>query len=204
MSLQAFQHAVVELTLAPDMADRLCGGDTGVLASYDLTPRERERLIAVAGQRGMAVHRTLARGNRLEVIFGAFPMTCILLRPLLRGLVDELWAAHRPSHYQLAEEADVFVALVERKIADGSLTIAYLPEVFGYELVCRALTLRARDEPDAAFEAMVEFEHEPDALLGPLRDMNPPPPDLPPARCEVTVRLQDGTFTYDVIARGPP
>ncbi len=116
------------------MADRLRHGDAGVLASYDLTGRERDRLIAVASQRGMAVHRTLARGNRLEVIFEAFPMSCTLLRPVLRALVDELWAAHRPSHYQLAEEADVFVALISARLADGSLVLEYLPEVFGYEL----------------------------------------------------------------------
>ena len=168
MSLQAFQHAIVELTLAPSMAEMLRAGDESVLAGYALTARERARLIAVAGQRGMAVHRTLARGNRLEVIFEAFPMTCVLLRPVLRAVVDELWAGHRPSHYQLAEEAQAFVDFVRRKMADGSLTVEYLADVFGYEYACRGLILAARHDPDAVQQTIVTFEHAPDQLLPPL------------------------------------
>lgn len=199
MSLQAFQRAVVELTLAPHMVEALRGGNLAALADYELTGRERERLIAIAGQRGMAVHRTLARGNRLEIIFEAFPMTCILLRPVLRAIVDELWAQHRPTHYQLAEEADAFIAFLRRKVAQGSLAIPYLPDVFGYELACRALILRARSDPDAELETIVMFEHAPEPLLTPLSNLTAPPAGLPRGCYRVAVRLRDGNLAYEVI-----
>lgn len=200
MSLQAFQQAVVELTLAPNMAEMLRAGDDSALAGYALTARERARLVAIASQRGMSVHRTLARGNRLEVIFEAFPMTCILLRPVLRTVVDELWAQHRPTHYQLAEEADVFIAFLQCKLADGALAIEYLAEIFGYELACRALILKGRSEPESTFETVVAFEHAPDRLLPPLSRLTPPPAGLPRALCSVAVTLKDGSLTYDVLS----
>src|SRR5262245_11242779 len=147
MSLQGFQQAIVDLTLAPAMGRALRAGDARVLENYELTRRERDRLVAVAAERGMLVNCTLARGNRLEVIFEAFPMTCILLQGMLRPVLDELWESHRPSHYQLAAEADAFVVFISRKLADGTLDIEYLPEIFAYELACRGLTAQARSAP---------------------------------------------------------
>ena len=76
------QRAVVDLTLAY-LKGRSCreGRDDTLLASYDLTPLERDRIIAIVSQPGMSVHCSLSRGNRLEVVFNAFPMTCVLLGP---------------------------------------------------------------------------------------------------------------------------
>jgi hypothetical protein len=200
MSLQAFQHAVVELTLAPHMSEALRAGDESALSGYDLTRRERERLLAIAAQPGMAVHRTLARGNRLEAIFGAFPMTCILLRPVLRAIVDELWAAHRPAHYQLTGEADAFIAFIERKMADGSLAIEYLADVFGYERACHAMLDSAQRDPGAAPETIVTLEYAPEALLPSLSQFTAPPAGVPRFSCRVRVMLNGGAFDYEVMA----
>ena len=73
------------------------GRDDRFLASYDLMPRERQRIIAIVSQPGMSVHCSLSRGNRLEVVFDAFPMTCVLLGFRLRSVIDELWEQHRPT-----------------------------------------------------------------------------------------------------------
>lgn len=203
MSLEAFQQAVIELTLAPHLARAVRRGNTGVLAAYELTEREHARIVAIAGAPGMRVNCTLARGNRLEIIFEAFPMCCVLLRPVLRAVVDELWAQHRPNHYQLAAEADAFADFVARKLTEHELDIAYLPEVFAYEQACRALMLRARVEPDCAFETVVEFEHPPDRLLPPLAALTPPPPDLPRGAYRTRVTLCDGVFGYEVLSGTP-
>jgi len=178
MSLQSFQRAVVDLTLTPQTAVALLHGNTGVLADYDLTERERRRLLAIVRQPGISVSCTLARGNRLEVIAGVFPMTCVLLEPVLRQVLDELWADHRPTNYQLAGEDAAFARLVSRKLAAGDLAIEYLDEVFAYERACQEMAYKVRtlDDPDAVAETMVEFQHPPDELLPPLSRLTAPPP----------------------------
>ena len=102
MSLRSFQQAIVDLTLAPVMAQSLRRGDAAALAGYDLTQRERDRILDIVSQAGISVHCSLSRGNRFEIIVNAFPMTCVLLQPTLRALVDELWLEHRPTNYQLS------------------------------------------------------------------------------------------------------
>jgi hypothetical protein len=201
MSLRSFQRAVVELTLAPRMARALRQGDAGVLAGYDLTGRERDRILDIVRQPGISVHCSLVRGNRLEVIFDAFPMTCVLLRPVLRPLVDELWQEHRPTNYQLAGEETAFAAIVSRKIAQGELTIEYLREIFAYEMACLELVQRARmrNDPGAEVEAVVEFQHSPDELLPPLSQRTAPPAGLPSGSYRARVKLQNEQFEVELL-----
>jgi hypothetical protein len=121
MSLQSFQRAVVDLTLSPWAVRELREDSARWLAGYDLTGRERDRLWDIVTQRGISVNCSLSRGNRFEIIAQAFPMTCVLLRPVLRPLVDELWQERRPTNYQLSGEEIAFAAIVKRKIAAGEL-----------------------------------------------------------------------------------
>lgn len=201
MSLRSFQRAVVELTLAPWKARALRQGDTGVLAGYDLTSREHNRIVDIVGQPGISVHCTLSRGNRFEVIHGAFPMTCVLLRPVLRPLLDEFFEQHRPTDYQLAGEQTAFAAIVDRKIAAGALAIEYLPEIFAYEMACFELVQRMqmRTDPDATDEAIVEFLHSPDELLPPLSQFTPPPAGLPTGSYRVRVAMRSGRFQVELL-----
>ncbi len=66
---------------------------------------------------------------------------------------------------------------------------------------CRALIREARDDADATFEATVEFDHDPDELLPPLSRLEAPPSGLPRKPCRVTVRLRNGSFSYEVMER---
>lgn len=200
MSLRSFQQALVDLTLSPATATALRKGELGVLASYELTQRERARLVDVVRQPGISVHCSLSRGNRLEMIVGAFPMTCVLLRPVLRGLLDELWRMHRPTHYQLSEEAAAFAGLVARKLASGELALDYVAEIFVYERACLDLTQRARLDPDAVLETIVEFQHDPDALLGPLSRQTAPQGGLSAGKFLTRVTLREGRFDAELLA----
>jgi hypothetical protein len=116
MSLQAFQRAVVDLTLAYTKVRALRKGDANLLASYDLTPIEQQRIFAIVNQSGIAIHCSLSRGNRLEVVVNAFPMTCILIESQLRVLMDELWEHRRPTNYQLDGEDLAFAEFIGEKI----------------------------------------------------------------------------------------
>jgi hypothetical protein len=122
MSLRDFQRALSDMTLDTRMTTAVRGSGTPALSGYDLTTLEQQRLVAVARQPGMDLNCTLARGNRFGPIVEMFPLTCELLKPWLRELLDELWSRHRPSNYQLAGEEDAFAGFLEEKIGSRELT----------------------------------------------------------------------------------
>jgi hypothetical protein len=197
MSLKAFQQAVVDLTLSYMKVRALRDGDDhGMLAGYDLTPLERERLLAIVRQRGIAVHCSLSRGNRLEVVVNAFPMTCVLLESRLRPLMNELWGDHQPGNYQLAGEEVAFAAFISDQIASSALTVEYLPEILAYEQTCLDLTNHSwlETSPAVSAERLVEFQHAPDDLLPPLARLTAPPPGLPIGSYPSRVTLRNKRF----------
>jgi hypothetical protein len=202
MSLKGFQQAVVELTLAPKSFRALRRGESGLLDRYDLNERERNRLREISRQRGMAMNCSLSRGNRLELIVGAFPKTCTLLKPLLPRLLDELWEQHKPDNYQLFGEEDAFAVFIARKISQGELSVEYLSEIFAYELACHDLAIRLETSTggDADLEVIVEFQHPPGQLLPPLSRLVAPPASLPSGVFPARVRLSESGFEVDLLS----
>lgn len=201
MSLRAFQRAVVELTIAPEKTHSLRAADRSVFVGYDLTEFEWQRLFSIVRQPGIRVHCSLSRGNRFEMISGVFPMTCVLLEPWLRDLLNELWKEHPPTNYQLAGEETVFAEMINGKITSGELSVEYLKEVFHYEVVCLELTRRMRNHADlhAEMEAIVEFQHSPDELLPPLARLMAPPAGLSEGVYRALIQLQGGQFKFTVL-----
>jgi len=201
MSLREFQQAIVDLTLAPDSWRAMRRGESAVLDRYKLNERERNRLLEISRQPGMAMNCSLARGNRLELIVGAFPKTCTLLKPLLPRLLDELWERRKPDNYQLFGEEDAFAAFIAKKLSQSELAVEYLSEIFAYELTCRDLALRFETCADAesALEAIVEFRHPPDELLAPLNRHVAPPSGLPSGIFPTRVRLSEAGLEIDPI-----
>jgi hypothetical protein len=189
MSLPEFQRALCEMTLDPSLAAAVLRRGAPALAGYDLTPRERSRLAGAARQRGMSVNCTLARANRFAPVADAFPLTCSLLKPRLRALVDELWSVSRPGSYQLSGEVDAFAAFLRDKLARGELDEPYAESVLAYECavwqLVRRLQQRASGPP-----LTVHFVHDPRLLLPALGRDAVPAPELP--RGGYTVQLSLG------------
>ncbi len=200
MSLTSFQRAIVELTLAPRRARRLMRGDLREIETYDLTDRERRRLLDIVQQPGMSLTCTVARGNRFEAIGELFPMTCVLLEPILRELLDELWEDF-PTNYQFAGEADAFVAKVSEKMARGEISIEYLDEIFAYELTCSNLAQRMKSQTDMSCELaeVIEFRHSPELLLSPLSRLTAPPVGLPSGLYRANLILRDTRFDVEML-----
>ncbi|MGH9664228.1 MAG: hypothetical protein ACRD9L_07380 [Bryobacteraceae bacterium] len=196
MSLKTFQRVLVDLTLSPARARALRVDGADALEGLDLTPLERERLLDIVRQPGISVHCSLSRGNRFEVIAEVFPMTCVLLEPILGELLDEVWQTSRPENYQLSGEEAVFAGIVGRKLAAGAVAIEYLDEIFAYETTCWELARRMRmqTDPDAAVEVEVEFQHSPGDLLPPLSRLTAPPPGLPRGSYPARVTLRGERF----------
>src|SRR5712692_5453580 len=117
MAIGEFQRALADMTLNVRLASAVRSLGAEALQGYDLTEREQRRLEAVARQPGMSLNCSLARANRFGPIHDVFPMTCVLLEPQLKGLLDELWSSHRPDNYQLTGEDQAFARFVEEKMA---------------------------------------------------------------------------------------
>src|SRR5215813_13741020 len=205
MSLHAFQQALVDLTLAPQRTRRLIQGDLTILESYDLDERELLRLLDVIKQPGMSLNCTIARGNRFDAIGEIFPMTCVLLEPVLRDLLDELWEDFRPTNYQFAGEEEAFAEIVRQKMAEGELSMAYLDEIFAYERACWELAQQMRNQtnPDHEINAIIEFHHPPDLLLPPLSELTAPPAGLPGGVYRARLTLRGTRFDVEMLSASP-
>lgn len=201
MSLAAFQQALVDLTLAPENTRRLIGGDVNILDAYNLTDREVRRLIDVVQQPGMSLNCTLARGNRFEAIGEVFPMTCVLLEPILKALLAELWDKVRPTNYQFAGEDEAFANAVKEKLETNAVSIPYLDEVFRYECLCLKMAQEMRNQTDPDHEAneVMEFKHPPNLLLEPLSRLEAPPAGLPTGSYRARLTLRENRFYVEMI-----
>ena len=202
MSLQAFQRALVDLTLSPENSRRLMEGDVSVLAPYELDEQETRRLLDVVRQPGMSINCTIARGNRFDAIGEVFPMTLVLLEPQLRELLADLWENHTPTNYQFAGEEDAFAAFVKEKMANKQLCIPYLDEVFKYECLCWELaqSMRNQTERDHEVHAIIEFNHPPHLLLEPLSQLVAPPEDLPRGTYRARLTLRGTRFDVEMLS----
>jgi hypothetical protein len=202
MSLEEFQRALVDLTLNPRLAVRLIRGELNGMDNFSLTERESRRIVDIVKQRGMSVSCSLARGNRFEPIGEIFPMTCILLEPVLRDLLDELWQEARPMNYQFSGEEESFAQMIRSKISSGHLFIEYLEEIFNYEWACWQLARQMRAQTDFDHEAamIIEFKHPPDQLLPPLSELTLPPTGLPEGTYKARITLRGNRFYVTAVS----
>jgi len=205
MSLHEFQRALCDMTLDVTFAASVLRKGAPALKGYRLTGIEEGRLVAVVSQRGMSVNCTLARANRFAPIADAFPLTCSLLKPHLRALLDELWSAHRPGNYQLAGEAGAFALFVEEKLSRGELDHEYAAEVFRYECAAWDLIQTLPRFVSAApltattdQSTTIRFTHDPRILVACLERDQPPPRGLPAGDYLVRLRLHGDTLDVDL------
>jgi hypothetical protein len=175
------------------------------LTDYELTALEQQRLVDVARQPGMDLNCSLARANRFTLIVEMFPLTCELLKPWLRELLNELWDRHRPDNYQLAGEEDAFARFMEGKIGRGELAYPYAEEVFRYESACLDLARSLRyvavdDSPvqDSEHFRLAHFRHDPRILLRALENHQTPPPDIPEGNYPVRITLRGDALDVEL------
>lgn len=203
MSLRGFQRALTAMTLDARLANAVHAQGGAALSEFDLTPREARRLSAVARQPGMSLNCTLARANRFASIHDAFSMSCLLLGPRLRDLLDELWRQRLPENVQLQGEETAFAELPQGRLGHdtGAGTAAaagfseYLPAVFAFECACLELAQQVRHsqrpEEVPVCSRWVAFEHDPQALFAWLEHAKVPPPGLPQGDWRVRITLVD-------------
>ncbi|HUO86708.1 MAG TPA: hypothetical protein VM617_04895 [Thermoanaerobaculia bacterium] len=164
MTAAAFQSALARLIVDPAFRERVREEGAPALRGRPLDPGERARLLAAAGDPGMAVTATLHRGFRLSKLLGRLPLTFTLLDAATsQRELGAFWAARTPTSLYYLEEA---IAFCDHLLARADhLDVPYLAEIVGYE---RAGLELQRARPDGADPPLewVEFEHDPLPLIG--------------------------------------
>jgi hypothetical protein len=121
MSLLGFQRALADLAASPDRCARAIHYGAPAFGEYDLTPRERARLVAMARDRLMATNCVLYRANRITPIYMFLPRTCKVLGPVLRRELDAFWSQSTAADQQYLTETTRFAEFLKSRIASGAL-----------------------------------------------------------------------------------
>lgn len=133
MSLEEFQRAFADLVASPRRCLEL-REDESVLDAYDLDPRERNRLVAMAGNEGMSHNCTLYRANRLTPIARSLPKTCLQLGKGLLKELEAFWASEPDSELQFKREAERFALFLIERIRSGAVEDATIEPLLRSEL----------------------------------------------------------------------
>lgn len=107
MTLAAFQTVLADLAASPDLV-RAVRADAAALNRYELTAKERARLVAIAASHGMHANCILYRANRLAPLALNLPETCAALGDQLPALTAAYWAAEPRTDVHFLLEADRF------------------------------------------------------------------------------------------------
>jgi len=143
--LSEFQQAFADLVASPDFC-REARADPAVLhARYDLSDRERGRLLGLINQRGMALNCMLYRANRLAPLALNLHGFCQALGPRLGPLLTEYTAAHPNTNVHFYRECDRFCAFIEHKLDQGYELEPAARTVFENEALMVRLNLKATE-----------------------------------------------------------
>jgi hypothetical protein len=190
MSLAQFQLAMMDLIASPERCLDARWDPVSALARYDLTARERRRVIDAVRQKGMATNCALYRSQRVTPIYTSLHLSCLALANRLETELDEYWRSGEFSDRRFRLEIERFAHFLKRRIEDGALAIACLPELLDFELASNDL----RNLPRRRLLA------ETTGLASSVREV--------PARVHPLVRV--ARFSYDTrslfaaIAHGDP
>lgn len=188
MSLHAFQRALCELIGSPDLCLAVRADASTFLGRYDLSPRERDRVLDIVWQRGMSTNCTLYRSNRVTPIYTLLHYTCVVLGDRLKEVLEAYWAATDLRDLEFKHEILRFARFLEDRMARNAIDDPFVEEVLAFELALNELRFAPRremlrqwsDRPDTAGPAthlrmhplmrVVRFRHDPEALLSALAE----------------------------------
>jgi hypothetical protein len=165
MTLLGYQQALCDMVASPALCVDVRKDPTSALSSYDISPKERGRLSAVAHQRGMSTNCTLHRLNRMTPIYSYLPLTCTLLGDDLIREAERFWQHCKLEDLQFKPETQRFASFLRGRIGEGALPNPYLEDVLSLELA--AIELQWKVDPPVR---VVRFCNDPEPLLTDLRE----------------------------------
>jgi hypothetical protein len=180
MSVASFQQALCDLIASPDLCRALRAAPDDVMADYDLSDRERRRLIEAVWQRGMSTNCSLYRSNRVTPLYTLLNATCRSLGDQFAPLLDEFWNARNYSDGQFQSEVERWACFLRRRIADGAVRSRFTADLLEFELALNSLNLAPRKK-----------------LLGEIARLPKPGPDTP---CWLHPLARIVVFRHDPVA----
>ena len=190
MSLATFQRALSDLTASPRLCRSFRLQPDAILNRYNLSARERERLLSLRSQQGLATQCGLYRANRITPVYTLLPLTCFALGGDLAAVAEQFWSGCEDTELQFKQEISRFAAFLKQAIRKRELHNPVLEEILDFELAANTLRflprreiaqlLLSRTTPDDTpwlhpLVKVVAFRHEPSRLLHLLNSMEPPP-----------------------------
>ena len=183
------------MVASPGLCLAVRDGGSGFLAKFDLSDKERKRLLEVVWQKGMSVSCSMYRSNRITPLYTLLNFTCLLLGENLRKELDEYWSRTVLPDLQFRQEIERFGSYLEDRLASGAITNPFIQEVLSFELAMNELQflprrsiIRQIHEAAPLNEGgslqvhplirVVQFTHEPCGLLDHLRREMPVPDEL--------------------------
>jgi hypothetical protein len=182
MSLASFQQALCDLIASPSLCRALRAAPDDVMANYELSARERRRLVEAVWQRGMSTNCSLYRSNRVTPLYTQLNGTCRSLGDQFGALLDRFWNSKSYQNGQFQTEAERFAAFLRQRIAEGAVSSPFTADLLEFELALNSLGFAPRRKllgeiahlPAPGLDTLcrlhplariVAFRHEPLALL---------------------------------------
>jgi len=133
MSIAQFQKALYQMIADIPTCIAVRSGNKKFLSNFELTNKERRRLLSVSMQPGMNTNCTLFRMNRVTPLYTSMPNICKMLQKKLLDILLEFWEKHPKSTLQYKEEIKLFYFFLKNKIEDNSISIQYLDKILEFE-----------------------------------------------------------------------
>lgn len=149
MSLIGFQKLFAHMVADPDLSRRIKNDPhTSWPAEYDLTEKEKERILHLARQRGMGTNCMLYQINRFTPLLEYMPYTCKVLHDSVRQYAREYWNGYIKTNLQFRDEALSFARFMLQKIRDGHVSIPHLQDIVNLEITLNHIQFYVFDTPE--------------------------------------------------------
>jgi hypothetical protein len=139
-----FQIALAELTASPALCRQVRVTPEILRDRYTLTEKERRRLEAIAGSKGMEANCMLYRANRLAPVALNLPETCTALGEDLNPLISAYWDSEPTTDVHFLVEADRFCRFLNEQ---PELPPAVLPPLKREHAIVAAKLAASRNMP---------------------------------------------------------
>jgi hypothetical protein len=175
MALADFQHALSSLVMSPPFRAQVAESPDEALAGFDLSGRERERLVAVARDPGARTGTLIHRSFRLSMLSNTLPRTCKALGAQgIKDLVHAYWLEQPPRSLLYVREGLRFGEWALARMREDGFRHDLLPEVLEAEMAILELSRQEAwegGEPVVSAPSLhprvriVRFRRDPDVVL---------------------------------------
>lgn len=201
MALEVYQEIFCRMVATPAFRERVLERSGEFLNDFDLSDRERRRLLAIAAQPGMRVNTAIHRANRITPLDHSVPFTFFLLGERLWELLERYWLENPTENLQIPAECERFSLFVKGEIKAGRIVDPYIEEVLAFERTCTELKFFTEEELRAfnpAADALlplvriVTFRHDPESLLDALANGVLPAADITEGEFHLCIDCRSG------------